>query len=69
MVDRLAAAIDSFEQAMFERSKASAEESAGNLELIMSEDGASRLAAWMTAMMSIAAAGGGEADARVDLKQ
>ena len=71
VVERLAAAIATFEQAMFERSAESAVESASNLELILSEDGASGMAAMMKQMMAMVAAGGmsGEqaAEARIDM--
>ena len=57
LLDRVAAAIEQFEQGMFERSKEAAEESARNLDVILSDDGAGRLAGWMKSMMSMMAAG------------
>jgi len=72
VVERLAAAIASFERGMFERSQEAAEESARNLELIFSKDGtgASAIAGMMQSMMSMMAAGGGHGhEGRVDLHE
>ena len=70
-VKQLTAAIDRFERAMFERSHESANESQSNLELILSEDGAGRMAAMMMEMMSMVAAGAATsaeaAEARIDM--